>query len=78
MSINRGVDKEDMGCVCVCVCVMEYIIPYTYIMEYYSAIKKSENNGTCSNMDGPRDFHAKWSKSDRDKYVISLNMRNLF
>ena len=26
-------------------------------------------------MDGPRDYHTKWSKSDKDKYdIISLKM----
>ena len=35
---------------------------YIYTMEYYSAIQKNE--ATCSNMDGPRDCHIKWSKSD--------------
>ena len=34
-------------------------------MECYSAIKKNEKNAICSNMDGPRDYHTKWSKSDR-------------
>ena len=43
---------------------------YIYMMEYYSAIKKEWNNDTCSNMNGPRDFHM---KSDKDKYhMISL------
>ena len=28
-------------------------------MEYYSAIKKEQNNGTCSNMDATRDSHTK-------------------
>ena len=37
-------------------------------MQYYSAIKKEWNNVICSNMDGPRDDHIKWSKSDKDKY----------
>ena len=37
---------------------------YIYIMEYYSAIKKNET-AICSNMDGPRDYHTKWSKSER-------------
>ena len=23
-------------------------------------------------MDGPRDYHTKWSKSDRDKYHINI------
>ena len=35
--------------------------------------KKEWNNVTCSNMDGPRDDHTKWSRSDKDKYhMISL------
>ena len=38
---------------------------YIDTMEYYSAIKKNENNAICSNMDGPRDYHTKWSKSER-------------
>ena len=40
--------------------------------EYYSAIKK-EWNAICSIMDGPRNYHTEWSKSDKDKYMISLN-----
>ena len=36
-------------------------------MEYYSAIKKEWNNAICSNMDGPRDCHTEWSKSDRKR-----------
>ena len=40
-------------------------------MEYYSAMKK--NNAICSNVGGPRDYHTKWSKPDKDKYhMISL------
>ena len=35
--------------------------------------KKEQNNAICSNMDGPRDCHTKWNKSDKDKYhMISL------
>ena len=30
---------------------------YIYTMEYYSAIER--NNGICSNIDGPRNYHAK-------------------
>ena len=41
-------------------------------MEYYSH-KKEGYNAICSNMDGPRDRHIEWSKSDKDKYhKISL------
>ena len=30
--------------------------------------KKEWNNAICSNMEGPRDYHSKWSKPDKDKY----------
>ena len=39
-----------------------------YIVEYYSATKK-QNNAICSNMNGPRDYHTNWSKSDREKQI---------
>ena len=29
-------------------------------MEYYSAIKKEQNNAICSNMDGTRDSNTKF------------------
>ena len=35
-------------------------------MEYYSAIKTNEKNAIGSNMDGPRDDHTKWNKSERE------------
>ena len=28
--------------------------------------KKEWNNAICSNADGPRDYHTKWCKSDRE------------
>ena len=35
--------------------------------------KKEWNNDICSNMDGPRGYHTKWSMPDKDKYhMISL------
>ena len=50
-----------MVCVYIYICI--YI--YTYIYEL--------NDFIWSNMDGPRDYHNKWSKSDKDKYhMISL------
>ena len=36
-------------------------------MKYYClTIKKEQNNAICSNMDGPRDYHTKCSKPDRE------------
>ena len=43
---------------------------HIYTVEYYSAIKKEWNNVICNNMDGPRDYHSKWSKSEKDKYYM--------
>ena len=34
--------------------------------------KKEWNNAICNNMDGLRDYHTKWSNSNKDKYHISL------
>ena len=42
---------------------------YIYTMEYYLPIKKEWNNAICSNMDGPRDCHTEWSKSDRERQI---------
>ena len=34
---------------------------------------KKWNDVICSKMDGPRDYHTKWSKLDKDKYhMVSL------
>ena len=34
---------------------------------------KERNNGICSNMDGPRNYHAKWSLPDRHQHhMLSL------
>ena len=38
--------------------------------------KKEWNNAICSNMDVPRDYHTKWSNSEKDKYNITY-LRNL-
>ena len=31
--------------------------------------KKEWNNAICSNMDGPRDYHTKWRKSERERQI---------
>ena len=54
MPIDRQMDKED-------------------VVHIYSGIllshKKEWNSAICSNMDGPRDYHTKWSKSDRERQI---------
>ena len=37
--------------------------------KYVDTYKKEWNNAICSNMDGPRDDHTKWSKSERERQV---------
>ena len=43
------------------------------VVHVYSGIllghKKEQNNAICRNMHGSRDYHTKWSKSDKDKYT---------
>ena len=39
---------------------------YIYTMESYSAIKY---NAICSNMDGSRDSHPEWGKSERERQI---------
>ena len=43
-----------------------------YTMEYYSAIKKEWNNAIWRNMNGPRDYHTKWSKPDRERQIYDI------
>ena len=57
MSIKRGMDKEEAGHV------------YKGILFSH---KKEWNNATCSNIDGPRHYHTKWSKTDKDKHRMVL------
>ena len=47
MSIDRGMDKED--------------VIYIYTMEYYSVIKKKKDSLTCSDVDEPKPCHTKQS-----------------
>ena len=54
MSINGGMDKED-------------------VVHIHNGIllsqRKEQNNAICSNMDGPRDCHTEWSKSDVERQI---------
>ena len=44
---------------------------YIYAMGYYWAIKRMKY---ChwGNMDGLRDYHIKWSKSDRERQIYGI------
>ena len=64
MSIDRWMDKED-------------------VVHIYNGIllshKKEWNNAICSNIDATRDYHTKWSKSERERQIPHdiTYMRNL-
>ena len=45
-------------------------------MEYYSA-NKEWNNAICSNSDGPRNYHTKWSQKEKDKYHMIELIREI-
>ena len=34
--------------------------------------KKEWNTAICSNVEGPRHYHTRWSKPDKDKYHMIL------
>ena len=40
--------------------------------------KKELNNAISNNIDGPRDYHTKWSNLDKDKYHMILLTRGIF
>ena len=51
-------------------------VVYIHTMEYYSAIKKKRNLVICDNMDGYREYYAKWNKSDKDRYHMFSLIQN--
>ena len=53
MAINKWMDKAD-----------EWIKNGILLSH-----KKEWNNAICSNMDGPRDYRTKWSKSERERQI---------
>ena len=70
VSINRRMDKEFD------------IHTHAQNTECYSTTKKW-NNTMCSNMDGPRDYHTKRSKSNRERQksydtTLKMTQMNLF
>ena len=57
MSINRGMEKED--------------VIYIYTLEYYSAIKKDQNNAICSYLkDVEIVILNAVSQTEKDKYCL--------
>ena len=70
VSIDRWMDREDVVCI--------YIYTHTYIHTYIHvyththngillSYKKEWNIAICNNIDGPREYHTKWSKQEKDE-----------
>ena len=53
MSINRGMDKD-------------LVNKCNVILLGH---KKEWNNAICNTMNGPRDYHIKWGKSERERQI---------
>ena len=66
--------------VCVCVCVHAYMYIHIHIVDYYSAVRKECNNAICGNINGPRDYHIKCSKSEKKNHDITCmgNLKKLY
>ena len=51
------------------------------VVHIYSGVllrhKKQWNHAICSTLDGPRDYHTKWSQRDKDKYHGNTHIWNL-
>ena len=47
----------------------EWIYVYNGISHSH---KKEWNNAICSNMNAPRDYHTKWSKSEREQILYNI------
>ena len=54
-----------------CACTNAHTHTHTHICILLRRIKES-NNAIYNKMDIPIDYHTNWSKSDKDKYHISL------
>jgi len=53
--MDRWIDKEDL----------------VYIHNGILLSHKNDwNNAICNNMDGPRDYHTKWSKLEKEKQIV--------
>ena len=49
-----------------------HIYTYIYMCGLLLCHKKEWNVAICSNIDGPRDNHTKWSKSDREGQIYII------
>ena len=60
VSTEGWMDKEDM--------IHTHTHTHTHT-HYYSAIKKEWKLAIEDNLDGPREYYAKWNKADRERQI---------
>ena len=63
--MDTWVDKEDM-------ILCTHTHTHTHTQWNITQPLKEWNNVTCSNMDGPRDYHTKWNKADRERQIYEI------
>ena len=66
MSINRGMDKEDM------VRVHTHTHTHTHTLSLSGMLlshKEEWHNAICIDMEWPRDYHTKWLKSGKERQI---------
>ena len=62
---------------CVYICMYVYVYVYIYIYGILLRHKEEWNYAICRDMDGPRDCHTDWSKSEKQILYINIYMWNL-
>ena len=50
--------------------MLKEAVEYIYTMEHYSATKRM-SNAIFGNIDRPRDYHIKWSKSEKERHDMT-------
>ena len=69
MSTDRWMDKEDVVCTCALMHTCGRTHTHTYTNGIILSHGKQWNEAICSYMDGPRNYHTKQSKKEKDKYL---------
>ena len=62
-------------CIYISVCVYTHAHTHTSFhicIGILLSYKKEWDNDICSNMDGPRDYHTKWIKSERERQILYI------
>ena len=73
-SFNKVGIQKKMWCIYVHTRTV-YVLVYIYVYTHkYSEILLSHetegNNAICTNVDGSRDYHTKWNKSERERQIL--------